>query len=332
MPLPSVEKIWQHYHISNEVLGTNTLCLNDFFLRFIGAVTAAFGSHPWMVAGSSDGVAANMTGTNLLLAQNDFHHADPGTLHSWIVFHLDQVPVYLCFDFNSTDDDILTIVMSQAGFTGGTITARPTAVDQIILNNGGAWGGRLGNGTDGGQLRGHLMYSSDGQAFRMVIMNGGVAASFLLVERPGAATPGWDDPVIGAFKGLSQHFALEDTLLGVYNFFNGQTWKSWGPVGLMPMTSSLECPGDDLAPKPVAFKFNGANEISGEYPVQRIGLYHYDTIGQRGRHGYVHDLWVTNAVLQNGDTMPDDGPPSSKQLVVIGDLVFPGDGTDWEIG
>lgn len=317
--LPGLEKSWQFAHVANTLSGVEVTDLNDFFLRFKNAAKA-FISNPLTVAGSSNGVTSNMSGTDLLTNQASMVHASGA--HSWIVLSLPQVGtnVQICFDFNSSNHMLADIVWSPTGFSGGSTTARPTAADESVLWTHGStpWVGVLGTGS-GGQLRGHMMLSTDGRCFRFIIANAGNVRGFLLVDRAGNPATGWTNPAIARFH----------TTLNIADWYGSAYIKAVGPLGAMPLHLIFELPMTHFASRlPVTERLNLANEISGEYPMTRVGLWH-NTAGQKGRHGYIFDFFFTCAVLTNGDTMPADG---SKQFVVFGDVAFPGDGTDWATG
>lgn len=328
MSLPTLEKTWQVSHVSNSLLGTETLDTNDLFLKF-KAAAKAFGSNPLTVVGSSDSSTANMSGTDLLVVDGDMVHDSPGSPHSWVVLALDQIAAgaQVCFDFNSTDTIRQDIIVSATGFSGGTTSARPTAADEIVVWSNNAWTGMFGSGDgSGGQIRAHIMLSDDGECFRVILANNGIVGGFLLIDKPANPATGWATPMVTVMKGTGRLNNTSDSVLTVADWYNSDVFQARGPSAIMPMFATFESPGNFFT---VATKLNAANEISGEYLLMRVGMWHSATVGQRGRHGFIHDLWFTNQVLQNGDTMPSD---ASKQFVVFGDGVFPGDGTNWATG
>lgn len=326
MPLPTLEKTWQFAHVSNSASGVQLNDLKDIFLRIKDAAKA-FDDSPLTVVGSSNSLSANMTGTDLLVDQDDMVYS--ATAHSWIVLGLPEIGpgVQLCFDFKYSNSQYGDVVVTPTGFSGGSVTARPTAADEQVLRAGEILFGQLGDGGGAGaQLWAHLMLSTDGECFRVLVMNNGVATGFLLVDKPGSPATGWDTPMIARYT--SQPDNTSNTLMGLGNWSDQSgVFKAVGPVAAMPLLSIFE--SAIFFNATVADAFDAANQISGEYPLMRVGLWHDTTVGQRGRHGFVHDLFFTCPVLQNGDTMPADG---TKQFVVIGDAVLPCDGTDWALG
>lgn len=327
MPLPTLEKTWQFAHVSNALSGNRATDLKDVVFGVKNAVKA-FGTNPLTCVGSSNSVSANMSGTDLIATLGDIVFASGSNPHSWIVLEMVS-GAQICIDWNVAFIDYLIILVSPAaGFSGGSTTARPTAADeQLILSD--SFQGQLGNDTSGGQVRSHVMLSTDGSCLRVINANNGAPGGFLLVDQAMSPVPGWTVPTVAAFQGWGINTNAGDSVLNVGSWFAvAGRFKSVGPIGSMPMFPSLECAGVG-AYVPITQQLNGPNEISGEHTLQRMGLWHQVTVGQRGRHGHIADLWFTTQMLQNGDTIPND---SSKQFVVFGDMVFSGDGTDWATG
>lgn len=323
MALPTLEKTWQFAHTSNTLSGFNAADIKDVFLRVKNALKA-FGTNPLTCVGSSNSASANMSGTDLLSANADIVFASGANPHSWIVLEMAS-GAQICFDFNQAFINYLIIHVSPTGFSGGSVTARPTAADsQELLND--SFQGMLGDGSSGGQIRSHIMLSTDGKCLRIINANNGTVGGFLLVDQAMEPVSGWTDPMVATFKGFGINTNTGETVLNIGSWYGSAILKAVGPLGVMPLFPSMECA---TANTPVVQQFNGANEISGEYPAQPMGLWHNATAGQRGRHGHLADLWFTNQILQNGDTMPIT---DTKEFVVFGDMTFPGDGTDWATG
>lgn len=323
MSLPSPEKTFQVSHVSNALSGVQTTDINDIFLRVKNAAKA-FGTNPLTVVGSSDGVAFNMSGTDLLTGQSAMVHANAGSSHSWIVLAHSGIAAgaQVCYDFNDSDARFMQIIVSPTGFSGGSLTARPTAADEIMILDD-TLAGRMGVGDGtGGQIRAHVMLSTDGECFRVLFANDGGVGGFLLVDKPAGAVSGWTNPMISFCNTVGTSANNNNTIMTA-NYWKDKKIHARGPSGLMNMYGTFEAA---VTGAPVVYHFELPNEISGEYPMQRVGMFHDDTAGQRGRHGFIHDLWFTVAPALSGDTFPSD---SSKQFVVFGNAVVVGDGTAW---
>ncbi len=326
MSLPTPEKTWQISHVSNSLSGVQATDMNDLFLKVKNAAKA-FGTAPLTVVGSSDGSTANMSGTDLLTGQPAMVHAGAGSPHSWIVLAHAGIAAgaQVCYDFNDSDARYMSIVVSPTGFAGGSTTARPTAADETVILNDDMWCGRLGTGDGtGGQVRAHVMLSTDGQCFRVLLANDGGVGGFLLVDKPAFPVTGWTNPMISFFRGIGSSTNNRDSDMSANLWGRNEVIKARGPMGAMPMFGTFE--GSTNTFTIIADRLALPNEISGEYPLQRVGLWHDDTAGQRGRHGFIFDLWFSLSTLLSGDTFPSD---SSKQFVAFGSAVVVGDGTSW---
>jgi len=74
----------------------------------------------------------------------DLVWATAGNPHSWIVLQFGSIATgyQVCIDLNvgSTTTESCSIILSVAGFAGGSTTARPTATDEYVLVNSTYWG------------------------------------------------------------------------------------------------------------------------------------------------------------------------------------------------
>ena len=93
----------------------------------------------WNCAGSSDSVAAGMDAVDRWGSPFDaskiVRSAGP---HSWIVLQgptMATGPYYICIDYNTGADAQINVFASKNPFTGGSITARPTAVAEWTVIN-----------------------------------------------------------------------------------------------------------------------------------------------------------------------------------------------------
>jgi hypothetical protein len=117
-------------------------------------------------------------------------------------------------------------------------------------------------------------------------------------------------------------------LLNGYDYIIGQ-----GPISVMKMNAALQgfATGGTSDGTAVGYTpWPNANELSpDEYPLNGLGLFESDVVGQRGRHGWFADLYVTALSVAQGKSFPGDG---SKSWVVFGNMVLPWGGGDVEIG
>jgi hypothetical protein len=97
----------------------------------------------WTHYGSSDSVTAGIDGTDRWLATYDgtkIVRGSSSAIRSWWVGRspatMNGQTFYMCLSFDGTGDPVATIVFAKTAFTGGSITARPTSVDEWISNAG----------------------------------------------------------------------------------------------------------------------------------------------------------------------------------------------------
>lgn len=109
-----------------------------------GASGAAPSEAIWTCAGSGDGEGgAGMDATDRWVTPDAIKFNNPGPSgHSWIVL---QSPVdiggvsngtyQLLIDCGSDAYETVGLYLSKTGFTGGSLTARPTATDEVTIND-----------------------------------------------------------------------------------------------------------------------------------------------------------------------------------------------------
>jgi len=175
-------------------------------------------SEPWDVISSSDSVTASAadhwdTSTDLVWAAE-------GVAHSWFVLRspnyfgtADPLFMLLVAGPASTQNSTLAVVFSRAGFTGGTITARPTATDEHVARpTGGTVSSAGWQGDDNSSIsttmRVHFLISDDGRHFQIFYTRNSVCiASWMLFGVEDDADGEWDEPYLF-------HIASEDFGLG----------------------------------------------------------------------------------------------------------------------
>lgn len=321
MPLPAVAKTWQFSHLSNSLSGVQQTDLDAIFISIKNALIG-FGLSPWTVIGSSNGVAAGLDGVDRVTST--IVHANAGSAHSWIVLKQGGSNAQVMFSFLAATASMLIRWSPAAGFTGGSITADPTATDSPTALINGFWCGNIG-GT-GGQYRTHVQHSTDGQCTRVFICANGLAAGCWVIDKPGNPSTGWAAPVVASFSSIGNNIT-DTSLLAVSSWLGQAKFQAFGPASggtTMPLTITYEEIGSGNSW--VGDAFGNPNEISGEYLFGAVGLFHNTTTGQRGRHGDILDLYFTHQGSVMGDTFPASG---TKQFQQVGNMVVPSDGTGW---
>ncbi len=344
MPLPELAKTWQF--ADNAAVSTvNRLVTADVDLDAVAKklifelkkILTSFPSSPWTVRGSSDGTtAAAMDGVDRWASAANVVGANPGTNHSWIV--LRQTGVHatfeVCIDMTDTQEFQCTTVVSAAGFTGGSLTARPTATDEIVLINDTAW-----FSTSNSNHYVHAAQSTDGQCTRVVVWRGGTnLCLFWLFDKVKNPVPNWAIPYVAVThnsQGVAPAYANSmDSAVGAYlgNLLSSggnsvaRGYHAGGSMRLAFTAEGAVQTGSLSLANGIDGIGDGPNEISGEWPMYPFGLAS-NTSGRKGRHGAVFDLWNAPVGVADGDTL---GPSSSeRRFVKFGTMWFPwtGDAT-----
>lgn len=325
-------KTWQFaWNLSNAISTVEGTDCSDLFVRVKNALKG-FGSSPWAVVGSSNSVVAALDGVDRIAAIANV--VKNPAAHSWIVLKQAGVSgtnTSLCFDFNSSQANLISIVVSPgAGFTGGSTTARPTATDEHVIMNQDYW---LANGGSR-QYRAHVLQSTDGQCTRIFVETNNLNIFFLMVDRAKNPVPAWTNPCVYMLRanGLGNGIAGPNNLnLG---FVTSVTPQFYGiaPDGTtrMSLNGTVEGYGSGTGATPVPAIFNYGNELEAAagranvYHYVSVGLMHTATAGMRGRHGELFDMWFTSTLLSDGDGAPAAG---TKDFCVLGEMIVPNNGT-----
>jgi len=347
MPIPVLEKTWQFaLNLQNTTDGIPVHDIRKAFILLKNALKAMPLS-PWTVAGSSNGVTSNMTGTDLLVTFANIVGGDvPPYDHSWIVLRQPGLNggAQVLFEFRSwyapSDSGIDVVFSPSAGFTGGTTIVRPTASDEVVVtlyNVGNAPADWI---SPGGALVSrqyviHVMQSTDGQCTRILGCAGGGITCYLAFEAPGSAVSGWANPVIAAMTHSSGALTLSasrwlnyaDRVSTNMGYLGTGCFYALGNSGA-PMYPTLGTEAHSGGTLVVSGDY--ANELSGEYPLTSLGVHNVTWFGagvaapgDRGRRGHLVDMWLTVPSLSTGDHLPGDG---SKRFIVVDDFVLPWDG------
>lgn len=331
MPLPTLLKTWQRaFNLSNTPTGVADTDLKNLFLLVWnvllggalpgGASGGQLTSNPWVCAGSSNAAAAGMDGVNRITVLANITCAGAGTAHSWAVM-TSAAGVQVCFDFvHGAQMQVKLVWSPDGGFTGGSTTARPTALhEQVLADDWLAADATL-------QFRGHVMHSSDGKCTRVFLCGNGNVLAFWSFEEAFAPVAGWTLPQVALAFTVGNNEA-DNSCINFNKFYKTTAkYSALGPIGTMPLFVTGES-GTATGDVMVAF-FNN-NEISLEYQIQGCGLLHTATIGQRGRHGFVADLFFTTSAPLTGDTFPASG---AHTFTVLGDMAVPSGGLTMLLG
>ncbi len=351
MPLPVLAKTWQ-FSLNNRVFADsggrtdNEDFGNDQRNLFYGIKEAMknFASNPWVTVGSSDFVASNMTGTDLITDPiTDLRCSQIGLAqaHSWWVG--EQVNVggsglSVLFNHecaNGGDGGTFDVFISEVGFgvanggTDGSITARPTATDEVQINSGNTFGieGNWGSGdsaTGGRNVMFNVMQSTDGECTRVVTLINNNPVGFWFFDTIQNPVVGWGEKFV---CGVLQNGNSNSDRTPDYDVLNTGTARlrsirtGLGGVRLYMTGEGLTSNSDMIGEQTLLQR--GVNQINQEFHLSPPGVASLQS-GFRGRHGQMFDLWWAPELRPDGSAYPSGASPL--QFVQFGDLIFPWDG------
>lgn len=328
MANPTAEKTWQ-FDLNNVVVADSTLDgLNAFRDRrelLLGIKDALIGlaSNPWSVVSSSD--SSTSSASDLWVDAGDLRWRDDDTsgVFSWIV--LRQTGISTTFELLITcEEDSIGVDgarigawVAQAGFTGGTTTARPTATDERQLRDSTS-SGWWGSGADGVSydFRYHVMQSSDGECTRVLIFINGTNTGFWLFDKPKNPVTGWSDPYVAVISGNNDASTNQTTYAKFYDSANGLGRFS-GIETTMYLSGEgfLNAAAGELVTVP--------NELTGDFVASEVGLHSLSSTFV-GRVGELFDLWWGYSFADTGRYYEGT---AAKEFVQVSDMVFPWDGS-----
>lgn len=322
MALPALQKTWQGgttlggVDLVNQLISqANSEATARFALFAIKQALTTFNLNPWTVVSSSDSVTAD--NTDRWLDEGDLvFRVLGGGVHSWIVLQQANVnPLFqVCFALSNilasdpNRQHLWIVVSPAAGFTGGTITDRPTATDEVEINTeGSSW---LGSMTTGVDTRLSCIQSSDGQCTRIVAA--GISGPFTSIgfEVPRLPNPNWTNPAV--------FYALRETIASGNNCFRRAVTQETSPF--KAIVTDL-----DSNPLEVAMRMTGPQRSTGEV-IDEIkqsihfwgGGLSYDGVDAQVDWGTLFDwYWVNRNTggshAADGDSFPAqvDGTPQN---------------------
>jgi len=315
MPLtPVIERSWQW--VRNDAVlaqGSATATAKALFLRVVLRLTGVAGL-PFTSIGSSDSVTAGLDAVNRLSDPTKIVFATSGA-HSWLVLGQAATGMQLCWDWNTSSANQATLVVSLAGFTGGSTTARPTASDERVLINAAEWT----CASDVQQVL-QVLHSVDGMQTMLLICQGGDAKTMVVLGKAVEPVSGWTTPYF-AFAAGNSSAGSGNHATEWQRLYQSPGLKSWGPLGAMDfLVSSHSDRVAANASRPSCVDADVVDPLTGKYPAQPMALVSM-TSGMRGRHGRLPDLWFVAPSLANGLF------PGRPDIAKFGDYLIP-----WEAG
>lgn len=322
MPLPTLEKTWQHSVNQTVTAQGTTLNTQRRSLRTIKNLMIGFATNPWTVRGSSNSTAAGMDSVDRWSADSDLVGNTAGSAHSWIVLRQTGIgsTSEICIDLQSTANSLLvTVFQSNTGFSGGSTTARPTAGDEIAISTTNShWGGTLGSADQNVIV--NVQQSTDGNCTRVFTFYQNFCTGFWIIDKPKAPRTGWSTPVISSIYSTGS-VGVDVPIIANYFVHLAGRLKGRFSGAFSSEMSSL---GTSSAGALLSQVINTVNAISGD--LDFYDLYFYSlTASNVGTHGRFFDLWLGQVAPPNtADTYPSGG---SKDFLQLGDFVVPWNGS-----
>jgi hypothetical protein len=328
MATPTNVKTWQ-YALNLTTFADNTTVGNAYesasrrLFQIKSFLTSADDfTTPWTVVSSSDAATAGV-GDKWLDAGDLIWRADTGgAIFSWIVLRQAAISATFevmigCEQDNTSDDGKRIIVyVSQAGFTGGTTTTRPTATDERRLRSHTEyWGSGQVNTAYDSQT--HVWMSDDGECTRIVIYIQGTVTGYWCFEKPANPVPEWTTPYFACVLGTSNITVDQTTYASFYDSANILSYFAGDAV-------SMYMSGEGFASAAAGEYLTNAGQLTNNWSAGSMGLIS-TTSPFRGRNGEVFDLrWGFKSTAGEVRYFPADG---SKTFVQISDFILPWDGT-----
>lgn len=338
MTVPTKTKTWQ-FNVNQTILwqSTQTATIKALLLAIKNGLKG-FSTLPWTVVGSSNSVAAGLDAVDRWSTVSNIVFAADGVAHSWIVLKqtgLDtnfQLLIECSTTLPGSDIGGRVYMSPSAGFTGGSITARPTATDEVGVGNGtngtfGYWG--VTSSSYALQL--HMMQSTDGQATRIILTQADplttfapICTLFACFEKLADAVTNYTIPVVGMWYGqLGTSNTLTSTIL--FNTSAGSE-PLFSRVNAGNMRGTMTVPGVAQSSGVGPVFFNFPNQLSNNWDMYPVGYYVPNTTSRRGRHGQFQDMWMGAFGQPFGMSYPNDG---SLAFMQFGPLILPWDGSTY---
>lgn len=316
-------------------VGANLLWYLKAFLK--GTVGTADGRGLWTVVGSSDGATAGMDSVDRWTNTYDISKlvfANSSTARSWIVLQSPgALGMYLCLDFSGGSDagggNCMRAFASSTAFTGGSITALPTATKQFQVHCTSSDRQQMSDGSTDPH-RFHYTADASGNFWFASSRNGTGMAHYLL----------------GVQKATEQHtgdtgnvfsvIAFKTTARGAAEFDATGIWAdgasaTQGRIGGRNISDSAQVTVGASIPWPWTVAnsvFNSnwatANPADGKWDVMPVYIVNSNSGG--GMRGRLPDCGIAFGAgnVANGMAVASSTPISGAvEQVVVGNLLLP---------
>lgn len=326
MALPTVVKTWQRTLCNQQLSQGSTSADNKLlFLNLLNSLLG-FASNPWVVDYSCNGTTAGTVGdgVNRITSVANVVMGTNSAAHSWVV--LKQSGINSGFrlllscgvsGYSASTMNIFIGVSWNAGYTGGSTTADPTATDSTTIaaySSSGlkwVWNNSVASSSTL-SYRYSVMQSTDGAATTVIITTGAGSQFHLVICVPQNPVSGWTNPCVVMVSTGYSPTAMTGFMRA--NSINGTV--QFGSVGVY--TGAI--PGSGM----LVLLDSGsvANEIDSNWPILDAHII-CPTTGIRGDHGTLTDVWYGSSSVATADSYNAAG---SLEFVQFGNAIYSWDG------
>lgn len=322
MALPTLLKTWQ-FDVNNAEASAAEGTFYPLLMFNLKEAMINFATLPWVVKGSSDSVAAGMDDVDRWIDTGDIVWNSGN--HSWIVLE-NAGGAQICWanDFSTNYiEDSFIFFSPSAGFTGGSISARPTATDEFDARTGSDiswwWSGQTG--TVGDNVW-HMLHSTDGKETRIIGFRANVPHTVIMIGEVQDARAAHTNPFYCGWYTMN----YTTDAAAITNI--GATSQRYSAYHAGEFGMTLASPGLHFTGYVGAHSSGGiAEELDSELPFFETMFWSL-TVGFRGVKGKPADVWWGyHQVAVDGDTYPDNA--LLRDFFQVGALIFPwtGDAT-----
>jgi len=324
MALPTVEKTWET-SLNNRFGNGNADTDHREALYQIASKLTGFTNNPWTLVGSSDASTYGYPGPGWS-DYTDIVTSYSGN-RSWVVLERPnsggQVLFYVWNSYNSSTYyyTSINITWSPGGnFTGGDLTSKPTATDEITMSSNSyttEW--YHGETATGRPCSMHFRHSTDGKHTYLFLCSNGRCNNILIWTTPEDYPSAWTTPHLMAMDDDTGENAENATYS---TYYSNQNFHGRDNADAL-ISASLVVPAYDGSLITSTMSLPGTFDTTNSYLMAPV------YVGTNGAAGYgilgkLPDFWAGSTARSTSDTYPDD---NTRTFAQFGDFIVPWDTT-----
>lgn len=277
----------------------------------------------WSVPLSSDSVSAGV-GNKWLSSTNIVRGANTSAARSWIVAQSPAGRQILLDYVSGSTGEFLNVQMSPGAlFTGGTISAAPTATDSFPAVANAARNIGPAGLSYGANRRMHFIQSTDGKNLIVPIYRSGSPLSLIMIgDVTDFHSAVYSAPTTFVIYGES----VGSFANSISAWVAGAIFTGLAPTGPVNLRAANQMYWNGSAAVPVWL--NGQtlitkNQLSNKFPIYDPWTFYSSSADYPGRFGTWPDVYATlpsQTGWTDADTIPGTGTP---QFVHVADIIVP---------